>query len=85
MSKLALMFPHVVAGFRRRKLRLQTGASAGNTMPSFEQVFINQDTISVFEKVWPQGSELRHPVAHQLIARLEAAPPEAARQMATVI
>ncbi|MBQ9344968.1 MAG: hypothetical protein IJT88_07135, partial [Kiritimatiellae bacterium] len=38
LSKLALMFPHVVAGFRRRKLRLQSGASSGNTMPSFEQV-----------------------------------------------
>ncbi|MBQ9344809.1 MAG: hypothetical protein IJT88_06310, partial [Kiritimatiellae bacterium] len=37
------------------------------------------------EHVWPQGSEEQHPVAPKFIARLEAAPPEAARQMATVI
>ena len=37
------------------------------------------------ENVWPQGSEVRHPVAPKSIARLEAAPPEAARQRATVI
>ena len=39
---------------------------------------------AVYEKVWPQGQEVRHPVAPQLLARLEAAPPEVSRQMATV-
>ena len=39
---------------------------------------------AVYEKVWPQGPEVRHPVAPQLLARLEAAPPEVSRQMATV-
>ena len=40
---------------------------------------------AVCEKVWPEDPGVRHPGAPQLLARLEAAPPEAARPMATVI
>jgi hypothetical protein len=39
LPELGLTFPNFVAGFRRRKLRLQSGVALGNAIPAFGQVF----------------------------------------------